>query len=238
MWHLRIGSKTLPSSQIHCICRIKFQSCLSFLQSAIDTFVKFTINGKMETLRLFSQTHWTVRASSLTSICENYKELEDLWNWCLVEYKDRKAKARINSALAQMWTSDYFFGLRLGILLLRRSHNLCTSLQAENLCTAEAQKIAKTSVNTLKKKWEVTRNLSFWKDAKNKAAIFDVDPLRLSRKKRAPARIEECLWGSAAPEFNDDVVSHYKICTTSPWIVSSMPSRIDSIRKISKRTSN
>ena len=38
------------------------------------------LSGKMQTLRLFSQTHWTVTASSLTSIWENYKELEELWN--------------------------------------------------------------------------------------------------------------------------------------------------------------
>ena len=30
------------------------------------------------------------------------------------------------------------------------------------------------------------------------------------RKKRAPARIEECLGGSAAPKFDGDVVSHYR----------------------------
>ena len=50
--------------------------------------------GKMQTLRLFSQTRWTVKASSLTSICENCKEFA-VCNWCLVEYKDREAKARI-----------------------------------------------------------------------------------------------------------------------------------------------
>ena len=48
----------------------------------------------------------------------------------------------------------------------------------------------------------------FWKDVENKAAILDVDPPRLPRKKRVPARIEECLGGSATPEFDDDVVSH------------------------------
>ena len=77
------------------------------------------LNGKMQTMRLFSHTRWTVRASSLTSICENYKELEELWNWCLIEYKDRETKARIHGVQAQMQTFDYFFGLRLGILLLR-----------------------------------------------------------------------------------------------------------------------
>ena len=60
------------------------------------------LSGKMQTLRSFSQTRWTVRASSLTSICENYKELEELWNWCLVEYEDREAKARIHGVQAQM----------------------------------------------------------------------------------------------------------------------------------------
>ena len=69
------------------------------------------LSGKMQTLRLFRKTRWTVRVSSLTSICENYKELEELWNWCLVEYKDREAKARIYGVQAQMQTFDCFFGV-------------------------------------------------------------------------------------------------------------------------------
>ena len=172
---------------------------------------KEKLSGKMETLRLFSQTCWTVRASSLTSICKNCKELQELWNWCLVEYKDRKAKARIHSLQAQMQTFDYFFGLRLGILLLKHSDNLSMSLQAENLCTTEAQKITKSTVNTLKQKMRSDEKFNLlWKGVENKAAIFDVDPQRFPRKKRVPARIKECLGGSAAPEFDDDVVSDYR----------------------------
>ena len=126
------------------------------------------LTGKMQTMRLSSQTRWTVRASSLTSICENDKELKELWNWSLVEYEDREAKARIHGLQAQMQTFDYFFGLRLGILLLRHGDDLSTSLRAKNLCAIEAQKIAKSIVNTLKK-WEVIRNLtSFGKMSKIK----------------------------------------------------------------------
>ena len=44
------------------------------------------LSGKMQTLRLFRKTRWTVRVSSLTSISENYKDLEELWNSCLVKY--------------------------------------------------------------------------------------------------------------------------------------------------------
>ena len=168
------------------------------------------LSGKMQTLRLFGQIRWTVSASSLTSICKNYEELKELWSWCLVEYKDREAKARIHGVQAQMRTYDYFFGLRLGILLLRHRDNLSTSLQAENVCTAEAQKIAKSTANTLKKMRSDKKFNLFWKDVKNKAAIFDVDPPKFPRKKRAPARTEECLGGGAEPEFEKDVVSHYR----------------------------
>ena len=50
----------------------------------------------------------------------------------------------------------------------------------------------------------------FGKDVEHEAAIFDEDPPRLPRKKRVPVRIEECLRGGAALEFDDDVASHYR----------------------------
>ena len=36
-------------------------------------------NSNFTTLRMFSETRWTVRASSLNSIYENYQELNQLW---------------------------------------------------------------------------------------------------------------------------------------------------------------
>ena len=41
-------------------------------------------------LRLFNETRRKVRTSPLTSIYENYKELEELWDWCLDEAKTEK----------------------------------------------------------------------------------------------------------------------------------------------------
>ena len=85
------------------------------------------------------------------NIYKNYQELEDLWRWCLTEYKDREAKARVLGVQALMRTFDYFYGLRLGILPLRHKNNLSASLQTKDLCAAEAQTIAKHTVATLKK---------------------------------------------------------------------------------------
>ena len=53
-------------------------------------------NDMLKTVRLFSETRWTVRAGSLSSIYENYKELDQLRTWCLDVYKGTESKARVN----------------------------------------------------------------------------------------------------------------------------------------------
>ena len=52
-------------------------------------------SSKFTALILLNGTRWTTRAGSLTSIYKNNQELEELWRWCLTEYKNREAKARI-----------------------------------------------------------------------------------------------------------------------------------------------
>ena len=59
-------------------------------------------------MRLFSETRWTVTGSSLTIIYENYRELEELWDWCLDEYKDREPKTQFHGVRYQMQTFEYF----------------------------------------------------------------------------------------------------------------------------------
>ena len=122
-----------------------------------------------------------------------------------------------------MRTFDYFFGLRLGILLLRYSDNLSTSLQVESLCAVEAQEIVKSTVNTLKRMRSDEKFNLLWKDVENKAAIFFADHPRLPRKKRALPRIEES-WEEV--QHQNSMMTWCLITekyTTSPWILSSMP---------------
>ena len=125
-------------------------------------------NDMLKTVRLFSETRWTVRAVSLSSIYENYKELDQLWTWCLAVYKDTESKARVNGVQSQMQSFDYFFGLRLGTLLLRHSDNLSISLQAEDLCAAQAQTIAKNTASTLEKMRTAQNFDLFWTDVNSK----------------------------------------------------------------------
>ena len=92
-----------------------------------------------------------------------------------MEYKDREAKARVFGVQAQMRTFDYFYELRLSILLLRHRDNLSASLQTKDLCAAEAQTIAIYTVATLRKmKTDENCHLS-WEDVKQKATKLDVE---------------------------------------------------------------
>ena len=159
-------------------------------------------NDMLKPVRLLSETRWTVRAGSLSSIYENYKELDQLWTWCLDVYKDTESKARVNGVQSQMQSFDYFFGLRLGTLLLRHSDNLSISLQAEDLCAAQAHTIAKNM------RTDQSFDL-FWTDVNSKAEALDVDEPTLSRRRRPPSRIDD-YYGKAAPEFPADVISHYR----------------------------
>ena len=51
---------------------------------------------------------------------------------------------------------------------------------------------------------------SFLGRCEQKARKLDVDAPKLSRKRRAPPRIEEFFVEKAAPKYTNDVISHYR----------------------------
>ena len=97
--------------------------------------------------------------------------------------RSRSKKVRVLGVQAQMRTFDYFYGLRLGILLLRHSVNLSASLQAKDLCAGEAQTIAKNTVATLTKVRTYENYHLFWEDVKQEAAKLYIDAPKLPTRK-------------------------------------------------------
>ena len=102
---------------------------------------------KTKTIRLFSDTRWTVRCDALVSIIQHYEELKELWKWCLKEHKDKENKAHIIGVQTQMKKFNYLFGVKLAALLLRHSDTLSTTLQNPKLSASHAQSIARKSVS-------------------------------------------------------------------------------------------
>ena len=99
-----------------------------------------------ETVRSFSQARWTDPAKSLQSIFTFYKKLKDLWDWCLSEYGEPDIKARVIEIKTQMKSFNFFFGIRLGYLVLSHSDNLSVTLQTPKMSAAEAQKLSRRTV--------------------------------------------------------------------------------------------
>ena len=120
--------------------------------------------NKTKTIRVFSDTRWTVRCGALVSIIQHYQEFKELWKWCLKEYKDTEIQARIIGIQTQMNKFNYFFGVKLAIRLLRHSDNLSTTLQDPKLSASQAQSIAQNIVIILEKLRDDDYFLLFWKE--------------------------------------------------------------------------
>lgn len=154
-------------------------------------------DSMLNTVRLFNETRWTVRGASLSSIYDNYRELHQLWTWCMEVYKNMESRARVIGVQTQMQNFEYFFGLRLGTLLLRHSDKLSMSLQAEDLCAAQAQAIAQNTALTLEEiRYDENFDL-FWSDVNQKTNVLDVEEPVLSRKRRPQSRIDD-FYGKAS----------------------------------------
>ena len=61
--------------------------------------------NKTKTIRVFSDTRWTVRCGALVSIIQHHEKLKEL---CLKEYKDTETKARIIGVQTQMNKFHFF----------------------------------------------------------------------------------------------------------------------------------
>ena len=86
-------------------------------------------------VRVLCPTRWTVRAEALKSIIDNFSVLLELWDESLEIVRETEMKARIQGVAAQMKKFEFFFGVSLGLLILRHTDNLSRTMQrAEQTC--------------------------------------------------------------------------------------------------------
>ena len=83
----------------------------------------------------------TFRVQALKSITDYFNVLCELWDESLEHVKDTEMKSRIQDVAAQMKTSDFFFGVSLGFLVLLHSDNLSCTMQRADMSTAEGQEV-------------------------------------------------------------------------------------------------
>ena len=85
---------------------------------------------------------WIVRVSSMKSVLDNWSVFQELWEECWETNLEREIKERIIGLKYKMILFDYFFGVRLGYLLLNHSDNLSRTLQHSQMSVGECQTVA------------------------------------------------------------------------------------------------
>ena len=100
---------------------------------------------------------------------------------------------------------NYFFGVKLAILLLRHSNNPSASLQSPKLSASKAQSIARESIIALEKLRDDNSFLVFWKDVLTESKQSDIDEPALGRNRKASPRIENDHSHSSIGFFHEKV---------------------------------
>ena len=142
-------------------------------------------------IRVLCPTRWTVRAEALKNILDNFNVLLELWAESLERVKDTEMKARIQGVAAQMMKFDYFFGVSLGLLILRHTDNLSKTLQKADMSAAEGQAIAVMTVSTLKSLRNDASFYLFWQRITTSAEDLRVDKPALPCRCKAPRRLDD-----------------------------------------------
>ena len=106
----------------------------------------------------------------------------------------------------QMQSFNFFSGIQPGVLVLRHTDNLSSTLQHTYLTCHEAQQIAKVCLSTLKGMREEASFHMFFEKVRASAQKLEVNDPKLPRKRKVPNRYED---GKAPAEFISTVEEHY-----------------------------
>ena len=132
-------------------------------RDAIFKRLKEEMESDTPGIRVLCPTRWTVKPESLNSILENFTVLLGLWDESVEVVRDTEMKARIQGVTAQMKKFDFFFGVSLGLLILKHTDNISRTLQRTDMSAAEGQKVMHSTLSTLQTIRDDSSFSHFWK---------------------------------------------------------------------------
>ena len=102
---------------------------------------------------------------------------------------------------------DYFFGISLGLLLLRYTDNLSKTMHHDDMSAAEGQDVTAMTIHTLK---SLRNNASFdlyWRKTTAAASNLEINEPTLPCRQKPPRRIDE----GSTPTFHETVEDYYQV---------------------------
>ena len=160
-------------------------------RNAIFKRLKEELASESPGIRVLCPTRWTVRPEALKSILDNFNVLLEVWTESLERVKDTEVKARIQGVAAQMMKFDYFFGVSLGLLILRHTDNPNRMMQKADMSAAEGQVITAMTVSTLSASRKNASFDLFWQKITASAENLQIDHPTLPRRRKAPRRLDD-----------------------------------------------
>ena len=102
---------------------------------------------KANDITKLSQTRWTIRATCLQRVIDNYEALMKLWIHCLDSKKmESELKGRI---IGVMQSFELYFGLHLGARFYSHTDNLARSVQNKGMSACTSKRLANLTIQTL-----------------------------------------------------------------------------------------
>ena len=171
-------------------------------------------------------TRWTVRATSLKSVIDNYLVFQALWEEVKDTVTDSEIRARVIGVHATMNRFDFLFGLVLAERLLQCTDNLSRTLQSPSLTASEGQQVADLTCKTLIRIRTTEAFDLFWEKVQVLQREYSVDEPSLPRKRKAPRHLEvgsgEAFYPSTPKQFYSQ---HYFECLD--FVVNAVKDRFD-----------
>ena len=197
------------------------------LQVALDTvfelskLLKYSAKRKAEFKQIQAQmapedpgfrtlcpTRWTVRASSLQSIIQNYSVIQcSLESFADMAKRDPEMSARCTGVASQFQSFEFFFGVALGEKVICLADNLSKSLQHKKMSAAQGQALAALTIETFKAMRSDEKFSGFWKELMEKHEEINVSDPTLPRRRKVPSRYEV---GEGTGHFPTSVDDHYR----------------------------
>ena len=152
--------------------------------------LKDSISPETSGFRTLCPTRWTVRATSLLSVMENFEVFQEFWDTALEDTSDSETRSRLNGVKMQMQQFHFLFGISLGECILRHTDNLSRSLQSPSMSAAECQHLAEKTCSTLQRMRTKESFDMFWKNLLKRRSDLDIGEPKLPRPRKAPRRFE------------------------------------------------
>lgn len=139
-------------------------------------------------LRTLCPTRWTVRTGSLESVLSNYSLIQKALSEIQQGSDEYAAKGR--GLLSKLESFDFFFGVKLGVLVFSSSEQFSSNLQAKNITVQEATRGADLLHSRMKSLRKNEKFDLFFDEVKSQSSSLTEEPI-LPRYRKAPKRYDD-----------------------------------------------